>query len=153
MADETKVEEITTVEESSPTQVVKKVSRISPPPVQIEHPQKVFQKKKVIFRSYQVIWYILGIVEVLLTLRFLLKMVGANPASGFTNLIYTLSDPLALPFRGVVAPMVSSTSVFEWSTAIAALVYLLLAQGIVKLLQFIKPITPDEVSKEVDSDV
>ncbi len=124
---------------------------MSPPPIQTEHPQKVFEKKKVIFRSYQIIWYILGIIEILLIFRFLLKMIGANPFSGFTNLIYTLSNPLALPFTGVVGPMVSGVSVFEWSTVIAGIVYLLLAYGIVQLFQFIKPVTPSEVEKEVDS--
>ena len=151
MDDQTR-EEITTVEKSLPGQVVRKISRVTPSAVQTEHPQKVFEKKKAIFRSYQIIWYILGIIEILLLFRFLLKMIGANPYSGFTNLIYTLSNPLALPFIGVVSPMVSGTSVFEWSTAIAALVYLLLAYGIAQLFQFIKPVTPNEVEKEVDSD-
>ncbi|MBI4039119.1 YggT family protein [Candidatus Daviesbacteria bacterium] len=150
MEDQTR-EEITTVEKSSPGQVVRKISRVTPSPIQTEHPQKVFQKKKVIFRSYQIIWYILSIIEVLLIFRFLLKMIGANPFSGFTNLIYSLSNPLALPFIGVVSPMASGTSIFEWSTVIAGIVYLLLAYGIVQLFQFIKPITPDEVDKEVDS--
>ncbi len=150
MADETNIEEITTVENPSPAKVVRKVSRVIPSPVQTEHPQKVFEKKKIIFRSYQIIWYILGIIEFLLVFRFILKMIGANPLSGFTDLIYTLSNPLALPFTGVVAPMVSGVSVFEWSTMIAGIVYLLLAYGIVQLFQFIKPVTPDEVNKEVD---
>ncbi len=150
MDDQTR-EEITTVEKSPPGQVVRKISRVTSPPVQTEHLQKVFQKKKVIFRSYQIIWYILGIIEVLLIFRFLLKMIGANPFSGFTNLIYNLSNPLALPFIGVVSPMVSGTSVFEWSTVIAGIVYLLFSYGIIQLFQFIKPVTPDEVEKEVDS--
>src|SRR5258708_32834705 len=100
MLDETKVEEIS-VEKPSPAHVVRKVIRVSPPPVQTEHPQKVFEKKKVIFRSYQIIWYVLGVMEFLLVFRFVLKMIGANPFSGFTSLIYNLSNPLALPFSGV----------------------------------------------------
>ncbi len=120
-------------------------------PVQTEHPQKVFEKKKVIFRSYQIIWYILGIVEVLLTFRFVLKIIGANPGSPFTNLIYTLSAPLAQPFVGVVRPAAAGGAYFEWTTIIAALVYLLLAYGLVHLFQFVKPVTPKEVEREVDS--
>jgi len=150
MDDQTK-EEITTVQKTPPGQVVRKVSTVITPSVQTEHPQKVFQKKKVIFRSYQIIWYILGVIEALLVFRFLLKMIGANSYSGFTSFIYTLSNPLAVPFVGVVRPMVNGASIFEFSTAIAALVYLLLAYGIVQLFQFIKPVTPNEVEKEVDS--
>lgn len=139
MENQTKIEEVTT-----------RVTKATPP-VQTEHPQKVFEKKKVIFRSYQIVWYILGVIEFLLLFRFILKMIGANPLSGFTKLIYNLSNPLALPFSGVIGPTTSGVSVFEWSTAIAALVYLLIAYGIIKLFEFIKPVSPDEVEKEVDS--
>lgn len=149
---QTTQEQVTTVSRSAPAQVTQTTKTVTPPPVQTEHPQKVFEKKKVIFRSYQVIWYILGMIEILLVFRFLLKMIGANSYSGFASLIYTMSNPLALPFSGVVAPMTSGTSIFEWSTAIAGFVYLLLAYGIVQLFQLIKPVTPSEVEKEVDSD-
>src|SRR5687768_5520512 len=87
-----------------------------------EHPLKTYDKKKVIFRAYQVIWYILGVIEVLLAFRVILKMLGANPNAGFANLIYTLSNPLAMPFRGIFQTAVVETSVFEWSTIIAGLV-------------------------------
>lgn len=145
--DQIKVEEITTVEKSSPAQVVRKVTKVAPPLVQTEHPQKVFEKKKIIFRTYQVIWYILGVIEILLAFRIFLRMSGAYP-SGFTNLIYFLSAPLAVPFRGILK-ITNEGAVIEWSTFVAMIVYLLLAYGLVKLLQFIKPVTPQEVEKEV----
>lgn len=148
MVDQTKVEEITTVENSSPAQVVRKVTKVAPPLVQTEHPQKVFEKKKIIFRTHQIIWYILGIIEVLLAFRIFFRMFGAYP-SEFTNLIYYLSAPFALPFRGILKTT-NEGAVIEWSTFIAMVVYLLLAFGLVKLLQFIKPVTPEEVEKEVD---
>lgn len=145
---QTKVEEITTVERSQP-QVVRRVTKVVPPPVQTEHPQKVFEKKKVIFRSYQVIWYILGVIEALLAFRIFLRMTGAYP-SEFTNLIYFLSSPLALPFRGIIKTT-DEGAVIEWSTFVGMLVYLVLAYGLVKLFQFIKPVTPQEVENKVDS--
>lgn len=149
MADQTKVEEITTVEKAAPAQVVRKVTKVVPPPVQTEHPQKVFEKKKVIFRTYQVIWYILGVIEILLAFRIFLRMFGAYP-SEFTNLIYSLSAPFALPFRGILKTT-DEVGVIEWSTFVAMIVYVLLAYGLIQLMQFIKPVTPQEVEKEVDS--
>ncbi len=146
---QTKVEEITTVEKSAPAQVVRKTTTVAPPPVQTEHPQKVFEKKKVIFRTYQVIWYILGVIEILLAFRIFLRMFGAYP-SEFTNLIYALSAPFALPFRGILKTT-DEGAVIEWSTFVAMIVYVLLAYGLVKLLQFMKPVSPQEVEKEVDS--
>lgn len=119
-------------------------------PLENQTPQQAYTKKKAIFRAYQIIWYILGIFEILLAFRFLLRLVGANPASGFTNLIYTLSAPLALPFRGIVGATQFGTSVIEWSTLIAMIVYLVIAYGLVKLFQLVKPTDPVEVQQTVD---
>ncbi|MBI3250535.1 MAG: YggT family protein [Candidatus Andersenbacteria bacterium] len=119
-------------------------------PLENQTPQQAYTKKKAIFRAYQVIWYILGIIEVLLAFRFFLRLVGANPNSGFTDLIYTLSAPFALPFRGIVSATVLGSSVIEWPTIIAMLVYLVIAYGVVKLFQLVKPTDPVEVQRTVD---
>lgn len=142
--------EVTTVE--APAQeVVKKTTVVTPPPVQTEHPQRVYEKKKTIFRTYQIVWYILAVIEILLGFRMVLLALGANPTSGFTSFVYALSDPLALPFRGILGTGVSGAQVFEWSTIIAAIVYAIIAYGIVYLLQLMKPVTPKEVEMKVDN--
>jgi uncharacterized protein YggT (Ycf19 family) len=83
------------------------------------------------------IWLVLGIFEVLLAFRFFLKLLGANPNSGFTEFVYTVSGPLAAPFRGIFsAPTTEgdvTTSVFETSTLLAIVVYAIIGWGIVKL--------------------
>lgn len=150
--DTTEKQEVTTVSTSNPIErEVVKTTKTVPPPVQTEHPQKVFEKKRTIFRTYQVVWYILAVMEVLLGFRVALKALGANPFSGFTGFVYALSNPLALPFNGILATTVSGNSVFEWSTLIAALVYALFAYGIVYIMQFVKPVTPNEVEQKVDN--
>ena len=146
----TETKEVTTVSKETPEQVVKTTTKVVPPPVKTEHPQRVFEKKKAIFRTYQIVWYILGVIEVLLGFRMALKALGANPLSGFVNLIYTLSDPLALPFSGILPTTISGATVFEWSTIVAAIVYALVAYGLVHLLQMVKPVTLHEVSEAVD---
>lgn len=135
------------------TQRVTEVRRetTATPVVNSEHPQKAYAKKKVIFRAYQVIWYILGLIEVLLAFRFILKALGANPTSGFTNMIYIFSSPLAIPFRGIFPQVVAQGSVIEWSTIVAGVVYFILAVGIVKMFQIVKPTNPQEVDQEVDN--
>lgn len=124
--------------------------KINTPVVEEELGPRAYHQKKAIFRTYQVIWYILGIIEILLAFRLILKALGANPMSGFTNLIYALSDPLALPFLGILPVTATSNFVFEWSTLIAAAVYLVIAYGIVELMQFVKPVTSEEVEHTVD---
>lgn len=142
-------QEVTTVSTAEPQQVVKTTTKVVPPTVVTEHPQKVFEKKKTIFRTYQIIWYIVGVVEVLLGFRMALKALGAFPSSFFTSMIYTLSDPLVLPFTGILPASGTVNATFEWSTIIAAVVYLILAFGIMELMQLLKPVTPDEVEHTV----
>lgn len=144
-------ETVTTSSVTAPEHVVRTTKRVVPPASPVEPAHKAFQKKKTIFRSYQIIWYIVGIIEVLLAFRMVLKALGANPLSGFATLIYALSDPLALPFAGIFGTTVTQQgSVFEWSTIIAAAVYALLAFGIVQLIHMSKPVTRAEVEQTVD---
>jgi hypothetical protein len=93
----------------------------------------------------------LGVVEVLLGFRIVLKMLAANPASPFVNLVYNISDPLALPFRGIFSVTVVEGAVFEWTTIVACFVYAILAYGLVQLFQIVKPTTPAEVQRNVDN--
>ncbi|MET1033608.1 MAG: hypothetical protein ABWX94_03850, partial [Candidatus Saccharimonadales bacterium] len=48
-----------------------------------------------------VVWYILGIIEILLGFRFVLKLFGANPESGFVDFVYTTSGILTAPFDNI----------------------------------------------------
>lgn len=141
-------QEVTTIESQTPQQVVKKTVRQVEPSVKGEPPQKVYETKKTIFRFNQVIWYILGLIEVLLIFRVALKALGANPLVGFTSLIYTITEPLVAPFQGILGVSASGGAVIEWSTLVAAIVYICIAWGLVYLLDLIYPITPKDVETQ-----
>lgn len=145
------VQKVTTVEKPGPEHVVTTITKVVPPAIKTEHPQVAYEKKKAIFRLYQVVWFILGIIEILLGFRITLKALGANPFGTFVSLIYTLSTPFAIPFQGIIPTTVSGNTVFEWSTMIAAVVYLCLAWGIIHFFSLMKPVTPEEVEMNVDS--
>ena len=85
-----------------------------------------------------IVWYVLGIVEVFIGFRFVLKLLGANPSSGFVDFIYSITGILTAPFDNIfgVASTTTGTvrSVFEPSILVAAAVYALVGWGIVKLL-------------------
>jgi hypothetical protein len=85
-----------------------------------------------------VVWFIVGIIEVALLFRFMLKLFGANPNSGFVDFIYTVTGVLTMPFDNIfgVSRTTSGSvhSVFEPSILVAAAVYALIGWGIVKLL-------------------
>ncbi len=142
---DTSREEVTTVNNQSPQQIVKKTTTLIEPEAKGEAPQKVYEKKKAIFRFNQIIWYILGLIEVLLIFRVVLKLLGANPYVGFTSFIYSLTAPLAEPFSGILRVSTTGNSAIEWSTIIAGIVYLCIAWGVVYLLELIYPITPKDV--------
>ena len=147
----TDVQEVTTVSTPTTSQRVVQQTRVVRPAVATGSPQKAYDTKKAIFRMYQVIWYILGVIEVVLAFRIILKFLGANSFSGFTSFIYAVSGPFAMPFEGILRTTVSSDVVFEWSTLIAMAVYAIVAYGIVALFQVVKPTNPQEVAASVDN--
>lgn len=105
---------------------------------------------KPLYRGTQVVWYILGVLEVLLAFRFLLRLLGANPDAGFSAFIYGLSYPFTLPFSAVFGATAVSGSVFEWTTLLAMAVYWLIAFGIVKLLTMSKAVTTPEAARKLE---
>ena len=91
------------------------------------------------------VWYLLGVIEILLALRFILKLFGANPNNGFVDFVYGVSGVLTAPFDNIFnvasAQAGEIRSVFEPSILVAALVYALIAWGVVKLINIDRPTT------------
>lgn len=142
-------EELTT-NTQSPRRVIRKTTRVNPVVLDDTPPQHAYAVKKTIFRTYQIAWYILGVIEILLAFRLLLKLIGANPTSGFSTFIYALSAPFAVPFLGVVSPSVTGNSILEWSTFIAMGVYAVFVWLITELVHLVKPVKQEEVEQNVD---
>lgn len=105
---------------------------------------------KPLFRGTQVIWYVLGLIEALLFLRFILKILNANDAAGFTKFIYDTSGVLAAPFLAVFPANSVSGSVLEWSTLLAMLIYWFVAWGIIKLILMARPVNTIEAKQKLD---
>jgi hypothetical protein len=88
-----------------------------------------------------IIYFIFGALEILLAFRLVLKLLGANMASTFVNMIYGLSRIFILPFEGIfrrgVTQGIETTAVFEPSTLVAMIVYAILMWGIVKLVHIL----------------
>lgn len=74
----------------------------------------------------QLVNIIVGLVELILLLRFLLRLLGANPAAPFASWLYATSAPLLEPFRGLFpSPVIERGLVLEFSTLFAILIYAL----------------------------
>ena len=87
------------------------------------------------FRAVQITWFVVGLIDVLLAFRFVLKMTGASPQAEFVGFVYGVTGPLVAPFRGIFADSGQGFFVFEPSTLVAIAVYLLLGWGIVTLIK------------------
>ena len=102
--------------------------------------QREFQKKEYrITKASKIVYYILGVLEVLLAFRFVFKILGANTESTFVSFIYSASNLFLKPFSGIFRKAVSegieTKSILEPTLIIGMLVYALLAWGIVKLIE------------------
>jgi uncharacterized protein YggT (Ycf19 family) len=105
---------------------------------------------KPIYRGTQVVWYIVGIIEVLLAFRFILKLLAANPNAGFTQFINAVTYPFAQPFIAVFRRTQIEGSVFEWSTILAMIVYWVLAVAIIKLFLMGKSVSTPEAAAKLE---
>jgi len=86
--------------------------------------------------SVRIIWYVVGVLLLLLTFRFLLALLGANPGNGFASFIYDTSHPLVSPFFSLFGSdiKVIDGSRFEIYTLVAMAVYTAVAFGITRLV-------------------
>lgn len=85
------------------------------------------------------IYWLLGLLEILLGLRFLLRLFAANPDNQFAQLINNLSSPFIAPFSTLfISPTFGgSTYIFDVNIAIAIIVYALLSYVVLSLVRFI----------------
>jgi hypothetical protein len=89
--------------------------------------------------AQRVIWFIVGLVSVLIAIRFVLLLLGANQAAGFTDFIYGVSSVFVAPFVGIFGEPAYGKSVFEIGSLLAIVVYVLIGWGLAKMLTIGSP--------------
>lgn len=106
---------------------VQKTTDVSNPQAKTEHQQNVAER---------VVWFVAGILLVLLGFRFLLSLLGANTTNGFANFIYSASHPFVSPFFSLFSykNYAYGVSRFEIYTLVAIVFYAVVAWGIAKLV-------------------
>jgi hypothetical protein len=87
------------------------------------------------FRAAAAVGLIVGVVDVLIAGRFLLKLLGASAQSGFVGFIYGVTAPLVGPFRGIFANSGTGNNVFEPAALVAIAVFALIGWGLVVLIR------------------
>ena len=81
-----------------------------------------------IARIVRIIYFIFGVLEVLLGLRVILHVLGANPDNGFANLMYAITQPFVALFATLFAdPKLGGFAVLELTTIVAMIAYAIIA--------------------------
>jgi hypothetical protein len=109
-----------------------KISEVQTTQKEPERERQIFT-----FKATQLIWLFLGILEVLLALRFALKLIAANPDSPIAVFIYGFTGLFLLPFAGLTATPAVGGMVLEISTMIAMAIYALLAWAVERVVWLI----------------
>ncbi len=82
----------------------------------------------------RVIALVFTVLEVLLLVRFTLKLFGANEEQPLVSAIYGLTEPLVAPFRGIFAQP-AGTPVVEIAALLSIAFFVLVAALIVALVR------------------
>lgn len=107
--------------------------------------------KETMYRTTRYVWYVFSVIEVILLLRFGLKLLAANPGAGFTQIIYSISGVFIAPFQYVFGAPSAGGSVVEFSTLLALFVYWVIAWGIVKLIVMNRPVDAYEAERSLET--
>lgn len=87
-------------------------------------------------RLSQLVNYVFGLVYALLALRFLLALMAARERAPFVRFVRSLTEPLYLPFKGIVASPATDTGVVLALPLLIALgAYALLHLAVLGLLR------------------
>lgn len=142
-----------------PATEVRSVERTVSPAAQVDQVDAVAydpyaNRRLAAYRTTQLIYWIFGLIEGLIAIRFVLKALGANPSAGFSEFIYGVTYPLVLPFVGLFGNPSAQGSVLELHSIVALVVYALLAWLLSKLAWILLGDTRSAVhtrTSEVDS--
>ena len=94
-----------------------------------------------LYLFHRVLWTMLTFLEILLTFRFCLRLIGANPDSGFGVLIYGLSGLFTAPFNSLIPTPGFGGVLIELTTLIAMGFYAFLFWAIEYLVRLLADLT------------
>jgi hypothetical protein len=82
----------------------------------------------------RIMYTLLGILEILLGLRFMLKLIAANPDSGFSVFVYGVTGLFVAPFNALIGTPTYGGAAFEATTLIAMAIYALLFWVLIRII-------------------
>src|SRR4051794_32486177 len=91
----------TRVPHTSTTETTTELHALNRPAAEVDRVDAVAydpyaQRRLTAYRVTQLIYWIFGLIEGLILIRFVLKALGANPSAGFAEFVYAITTPLIL---------------------------------------------------------
>jgi len=95
----------------------------------------VAHQNSAVARIVNIVYFLFGALELLLAVRVILYLIGANMDNSFARFIEDLSSPFVALFASLLEnPTLGTTGVLEITTLIAMLVYAILAGLVGRLI-------------------
>lgn len=97
------------------------------------------RRSSILYWIVRSIYWFFGILELLLAVKFLLRLFGANTENQFAQLIQSLTAPFLAPFSTLFVSPTSEGggSIFDLNIIIAMIIYGILSYLLVSLVVFI----------------
>lgn len=87
----------------------------------------------------RIVYFVFGVIEALLAIRFVFSLFGANQQAPFSRFIYNVTSVFMVPFNAIFNTQRAGGATFEWDVLVAIAVYALLAWAIVALIRAVSP--------------
>lgn len=126
-------------EERKTTEVQQTDTQVDGANVQRQTVSRTATQVSGVVMAQRIVWFIIGLINILIAIRFTLLLLGANNDAGFVEFIYTITNVLVAPFIGIFGAPTIGVSVFEISSLLAILIYSLIGWGIAKLITLSRP--------------
>jgi len=121
-------------EETTAGEPVRPVAPVTPVTTSSTSRTAVYREGGYNSRAIQAVWWIVVFLDVLIAIRFVLKLLGANPAP-FVRFMYDLTWPLVVWFHGIFNTAQEGRSILEPESLVAMAIYALIGWGIVSLIR------------------
>ena len=82
---------------------------------------------------------VVGVIEFLLSIRFIFKFFVVNSSTPFVAWLYSTSAGLVSPFARILPDLKLGGFVIDFSTLIALIVYILIGYLILQIFSYISP--------------
>ena len=121
-------------EETTAGEPVRPVAPVTPVTTSSTSRTAVYREGGYNSRAIQAVWWIVVFLDVLIAIRFVLKLLGANPAP-FVRFMYDLTWPLVVWFHGIFNTAQEGRSILEPESLVAMAIYALIGWGIVSAIR------------------